>query len=193
MVLRDLELAETKPASDNSRMHNEHWVFGYGSLIFRVDFPYIEKRPASITGWTRRFWQGSHDHRGLPHAPGRVVTLIESPGEQCEGMAYRVREDVFEHLDHREKNGYRRVDTALRFGDGGSEDGTVYIAERDNHAYLGAAPMAEIAAHIAASSGPSGRNIDYLLELDQALLDLGIDDAHVRELAQLTRDIVNKS
>lgn len=168
-------------------MHNEHWVFGYGSLIFRVDFPYLEKRPASIAGWARRFWQGSHDHRGMPHAPGRVVTLVELPGNLCGGMAYRVKEDVFEHLDHREKNGYRRVDTTLLFRDDSMQEGTVYIAEHDNHAYLGPAPMAQIASHIVASSGPSGQNIDYLLELDAALLNLGIDDPHVNGLARLAR------
>lgn len=174
-------------------MHNEHWIFGYGSLIFKVDFPYITKQPASITGWSRRFWQGSHDHRGLPHAPGRVVTLIESPGEPCAGMAYRVKAAVFEHLDHREKNGYRRVDTALLFNDGSEAEGTVYIAEVGNHAYLGDAPLGDIAAHIAASSGPSGRNIDYLLELDVALTELGITDVHVSQLARLARDIANKN
>lgn len=79
----------------NRRRHNFEgvesiWLFGYGSLIYKVDFPFLEQRPASIDGWVRRFWQGSHDHRGTPEAPGRVVTLIQKSGAVCKGMAYRV-------------------------------------------------------------------------------------------------------
>ncbi len=93
----------------------EVWLFGYGSLIYIVDFPYLEARPASIRGWSRRFWQGSHDHRGTPENPGRVVTLIEEPGAVCGGMAFRIKPHVFEQLDEREKNGYLRVATEMTF------------------------------------------------------------------------------
>ncbi len=82
------------------------WLFGYGSLIFKVDFPYLESRPASIRGWSRRFWQGSHDHRGTQNNPGRVVTLIEDRDAVCGGIAFLVGASVFNQLDVREKNGY---------------------------------------------------------------------------------------
>jgi hypothetical protein len=94
--------------------HHSVWLFGYGSLIFKADFPYIERRPASIAGWTRRFWQGSHDHRGTEAAPGRVATLVEQAGAHTAGMAYLITPEVFAHLDHREKNGYLRGTTSGR-------------------------------------------------------------------------------
>lgn len=174
------------------------WVFGYGSLIYKVDFPYLEARPAWIQGWVRRFWQGSHDHRGTPDAPGRVVTLVPDSGGHCAGMAYRVTGAVFEHLDYREKNGYLRVQTALHFANPvrphsppgpSTEQALVYIAGEDNEAYLGPAPEASIARHIAVSHGPSGSNREYLLRLAAALRRLGDEDPHVfaieRYLTQL--------
>lgn len=158
------------------------WLFGYGSLIYKVDFPFIEQRPATIEGWARRFWQGSHDHRGTPEAPGRVVTLIEQPGALCTGMAYRVSPEVFEHLDIREKNGYLRFSTPMVFHDDSSAEGLVYIATAENAAFLGPAPSVDIARQIARSSGPSGPNSEYLLKLAEALRALGDHDPHVFEL-----------
>ena len=159
---------------------NSVWLFGYGSLIYKTDFAYLNAKPACIYGWQRRFWQGSHDHRGTPDAPGRVLTLIATPGARCAGMAYQVTPDTFEHLDHREKNGYLRVFTPLHWLDEtGETEGVVYIASADNAAYLGPATDADIAAHIAKSCGPSGSNSDYLLKLTQALRAMGQHDEHV--------------
>ena len=154
------------------------WLFGYGSLIYKVDFPFLEQRPAAIRGWARRFWQGSHDHRGTPEAPGRVVTLIEQPGAVCRGVAYRVSPNVFEYLDVREKNGYLRFSTTMTFDDGSYAEGLVYIATEDNEAFLGEAPEADIARQIALATGPSGPNSEYLLRLADSLRQLGDDCSH---------------
>ena len=142
-----------------------------------------------VRGWKRRFWQGSHDHRGVPHAPGRVVTLVPDPHETCEGMAYLVDDSVaettFAGLDYREKNGYERHDVRLEFRAGDACDGVVYIAPDGNHAWLGPAPEAEMVGQIRRSVGPSGANLDYLRELAAALRELEIDDPHVFALERL--------
>lgn len=168
------------------------WLFAYGSLIYKVDFPFIERCPASIRHRARRFWQGSHDHRGTKEAPGRVVTLIQQPGAVCVGMAFLVSNEVFDHLDHREKNGYLRLRTDISFADGNSVSGLVYVATEHNPAFLGVASEREIARQIAQAEGPSGPNRDYLLNLAHALRELGTHDEHVfeieRHLMQLNRE-----
>jgi len=169
------------------------WVFGYGSLIWRPDFSWLQAEPAWIDGWTRRFWQGSHDHRGVPNAPGRVVTLVPEAGGRCGGVAYLVEKqvvtEVFENLDFREKNGYERFDVSLQQKHEVVQ-GVVYIAPIDNFAYLGEAPIDAIARQIIASAGPSGKNRDYLFELAMALRKLDIDDEHVFELERRVRQLL---
>ena len=189
--------------------YEEIWLFGYGSLIYKVDFPFIAKRPASINGWKRRFWQGSHDHRGTPESPGRVATLIEAEGEECLGVAYQVTADVFEHLDHREKNGYLRYQIDIHFNLGRQfspgeqfnlskqtkvekKKGLVYIAPTNNAAYLGAASEEEIAQHIYRSSGPSGPNREYVFLLADALREMKEDDSHVFKIEYFLKQLESK-
>jgi cation transport regulator ChaC len=166
------------------------WVFGYGSLIFRPAFPFVEKRAACLDGWARRFWQGSPDHRGTAEAPGRVVTLVREAGARCWGMAYRVAEadvdGVLAVLDHREQEGYGRYRVPLETAQGALE-ALVYVAEPGNPQYLGPAPLEDIARVVLAARGPSGTNVDYLLRLADALAGAGERDAHVEALARLVR------
>ena len=159
------------------------WLFGYGSLIWKQDFPFLDARRAHIKGWKRRFWQGSHDHRGTAEAPGRVVTLIETPGEPCYGRAFLIDPDVFEHLDNREVNGYERHPVEIHFDDG-QATGIVYVGPVGNFAWLGDAPADEIAAQILRSAGRSGKNLDYVLGLAKALRELDVHDDHVFDLEQ---------
>ncbi|MBB3141916.1 gamma-glutamylcyclotransferase [Halomonas organivorans] len=170
--------------------HDDLWLFGYGSLIWKADFPYLERRPARIHGWVRRFWQGSHDHRGTPEAPGRVATLVAEPGAVCAGMAYRITPATLAPLDVREKNGYLREITPLQFDDGTTAKGLTYIATSDNAAFLGEADVDAMARQIAAAHGPSGPNTDYLLNLETALAELGVVEPHVSDLARRVRHVL---
>ncbi len=177
--------------------NGEIWLFGYGSLIYKVDFPIIQQSPAFISGWKRRFWQGSHDHRGTPENPGRVATLIEAPGEQCFGMAYQVTEEEFEHLDHREKNGYLRYAVDIHLLDKEQQQtsikrGLVYIAPTDNEAFLGSASELEIANHISRSKGPSGDNSEYVFLLAKALKEMGVEDPHLYSIEGYLRQLVSQ-
>ncbi len=170
------------------------WIFGYGSLIWRPDFSYSECRTAAILGWSRRFWQGSTDHRGVPGAPGRVVTLSRDDDGRCWGRAYRIEAGggagILDRLAHREKGGYDRIVLDLHFAEPDTPPvpGFVYFANPDNPNYLGPAPLADIARQVRRSRGPSGANVEYVLSLAGALREMGVDDAHVFALADLVKD-----
>ncbi len=179
-------------SNDTMANHASTWVFGYGSLIWKPGFPYVDRRFGRVRGWKRRFWQGSPDHRGTEERPGRVVTLVREPAASTWGAAYllspETAEHVFDALDVREAGGYERHGVAVLPDDGGVPiDATVYVATPQNPHYLGPAPLEEMARHIARSHGPSGPNDEYLLELDDSLRGHGVVDGHVRALARAVR------
>jgi cation transport protein ChaC len=169
------------------------WIFGYGSLIWRPAFSHLERRPGFIRGWARRFWQGSTDHRGVPSAPGRVVTLIRAPRDRCWGVAYcvaaRERDGVLEMLDHRERGGFDRIQVEVEFRDPGDRavPALVYLATDRNPNYLGPATDSEIVDQIRRARGPSGPNTEYALRLAQALRDIDTTDDHVFAIADRLR------
>lgn len=169
----------------------ELWVFGYGSIIWRPDMPYASAYRATATGWSRRFWQGSHDHRGTVESPGRVLTLVPMNGESCIGRVFGIPksqvEDTLIKLDHREKNGYERQSLAVQTEELGTLEALTYIAHNHNHAWLGDASNQAIADHIRSAKGPSGTNTDYVLSLHEALVTDNIHDAHISAIADLLR------
>jgi len=164
---------------------DEPWLFGYGSLIFRAEFPFLERRIARIHGFSRRFWQSSPDHRGTVEAPGRVVTLIENPTGSVIGFAYRIARErayaVLAELDVRERAGYERVEVEIEFREPpwGRARALVYQARAENPGYDAKADERAIAEIVRSARGPSGDNASYVRRLAQALRELGDDDAHV--------------
>ncbi|KAK9359567.1 ChaC-like protein-domain-containing protein [Lipomyces starkeyi] len=202
----------TEPVKEIS--HNNFWIFGYGSLIFKPP-PDVEMAvPGYISGYIRRFWQKSHDHRGTPTAPGRVVTLIEReywetlddphakferPDSRTWGVAYKIIPEKVRHvsavLDLREQNGY--TVHLVPFSPSKSASSPlstiptiVYIGTPDNDAFAGVeADLDGLAKLILTSKGPSGYNKEYLFKLGDALVDLHgrdgeEDDYHVVDLVR---------
>lgn len=158
-------------------------------MLFRPGFSYLERQPAQLVGYARSFSQASPDHRGTPERPGRVLTLVQRSGASVGGAVYFVVAPALEllvELDYRERAGYERVQLAVTTTAGVIEAVT-WVAPPGNAYDVGSMSLEALAQHVRASVGPSGRNDDYVFRLEQALAELGAEDAHISELAALLR------
>ncbi|KAK7083020.1 Cation transport regulator-like protein 2 [Halocaridina rubra] len=149
------------------------WIFGYGSLTWKVDFPYCQRVTGYIKGYARRFWQASIDHRGVPGKPGRVVTLVPSadPEAKVWGVAYEIpqheEESILTRLNVREQRFERRKHLTMYHSCGQTLKSKVlvFLGTDNPELILGEAPLSVMAQQIAISVGPSGANSEYLLNL----------------------------
>jgi cation transport protein ChaC len=169
------------------------WVFGYGSLMWRPGFDFVESRPARLFGWHRALCVYSWHHRGTQQKPGLVLGL--DPGGSCHGIAYRVREGnaepVVNYLREREQvtrvyiEAHRPVHLADR---GATVEALVYLIDRTHPQYAGALDKETQLRFVAASEGVSGNNRDYVLSTADQLASLGIRDETFIWLAARLKD-----
>ncbi|XP_035719381.1 putative glutathione-specific gamma-glutamylcyclotransferase 2 isoform X2 [Vespa mandarinia] len=174
------------------------WVFGYGSLIWKVDFPYEKRIIGYIKGYVRRFYQKSTDHRGTPDKPGRVVTLLpsENPNDEVWGLAYKISienvNNVVAHLDFREKDSIVNINNTMVVPVTEKDPFylTIYIGNKDNPNYAGVEDIDTIAKYIFTAHGPSGSNREYLYKLATVVRTL-IPNANDEYLFLLEKAVKN--
>lgn len=169
--------------------NSELWVFGYGSLMWRPGFDYVERVPARLIGLHRSLCVYSHVHRGTPERPGLVLGLDR--GGACRGIAYRVaaekRGATIAYLREREQvtsvylEVFRRV-TLERPG-GPAVRAVTYVVDRGHTQYAGRLSLDQQLHIVRQGHGQSGANPDYVKNTVQSIEDQGFRDAGLHWLA----------
>jgi cation transport protein ChaC len=167
------------------------WVFGYGSLMWRPGFDFIEQVPARLIGEHRALCVYSFDHRGTPEKPGLVLGLDR--GGACRGIAYRVtaerRGDTVEYLRAREQttNVYREVMRSVWLENEARQrvSALAYVVDRGHVQYAGRLSLSEQLRFVQQGHGRSGNNRDYVLSTVKSIEAQGFRDTQLHQLAAL--------
>ncbi|MGJ3262439.1 MAG: gamma-glutamylcyclotransferase [Salinarimonas sp.] len=163
------------------------WVFGYGSLMWRPGFPFLERHAARVRGYHRSLCVYSHVHRGTPERPGLVLGLDR--GGSCRGVAFRVdpahTTQTIAYLRAREQATAVYLERRLeaRLADGRLVPALTYVVDRAHLQYAGRLHDAETLRIVRGGVGRSGANPDYVLSTAVHLVELGVHDPHLARLA----------
>jgi cation transport protein ChaC len=176
----------TVPADTNEDL----WVFGYGSLMWRPGFEYLERVPARITGLHRSLCIYSLVHRGTPEGPGLELGLDR--GGSCRGIAYRVaavrRPDTIAYLREREQVTKVYVETMRRIALTSTQPrvavALVYVVDRSHPQYAGPLDLERQLHLVRQGRGQSGSNRDYVLSTVSEIEAQGCRDSSLQDLAR---------
>jgi len=156
------------------------WVFGYGSLMWRPGFHYVERRAALVHGYHRSLCVYSHVHRGTPHRPGLVLGLDR--GGSCRGVAFLVapaqEQATIAYLRERElvTNVYLERSLLITLDDGRRAPALAYVVDPAHVQYAGRLDRAELLALVRQGVGRSGWNAEYVRSTHLHLEELGLVD-----------------
>lgn len=156
------------------------WVFGYGSLMWRPGFPFVERRHAHLYGYHRSLCIFSHVHRGTPDNPGLVLGLDR--GGRCHGVAFRVAQEEAEatvrYLREREQvtSVYLERRLPVRLDDGRATRALGYVVDRTHAQYAGRLAPEEVLRLVRQGKGLSGANPDYVRSTHEHLTGMGVVD-----------------
>ena len=166
------------------------WVFAYGSLMWRPDFPFLERVEARLVGAHRALCVYSFVHRGTPERPGLVLGLDH--GGACRGIAYRVsaakRAETVAYLRAREQvtSVYREAMRAIRLEQEPQRQvrALCYMIDRGHVQYAGRLSLEQQLHHVRQGRGHSGANRDYVLATVRALEQLGYRETDLHLIAE---------
>ncbi|WP_441243697.1 gamma-glutamylcyclotransferase [Tardiphaga sp. 768_D3_N2_1] len=183
--------AKINPEPDSD---SDLWVFGYGSLMWRPGFEFIEQVPARLIGEHRALCVYSFDHRGTPEKPGLVLGLDR--GGACRGIAFRVaaklRHDTIAYLREREQTThvYREVMRSVWLDDVERTrvSALAYVVDRGHVQYAGRLSLSEQLHFVRQGHGRSGLNRDYVLSTVKAIEAEGFRDAQLHQLAAMLHE-----
>ena len=166
----------------------DFWVFGYGSLIWRPGFEFIDAKKAVLQGKHRALCVHSWVHRGTKDQPGLVLGLDE--GGTCQGLARLVagekREAVIAYLRERElvTHVYLEQWVEIDLENGERVTALTYVVDRTHTQYASGLDLAQTAAIIRRAEGQSGKNIDYVQSTLKSLANLDIRDETLEALCE---------
>ena len=186
MKTRGIKPTDTKNTGDL-------WVFGYGSLMWRPGFEFLERVPGRLIGLHRALCVYSFVHRGTPERPGLVLGLDR--GGMCRGIAFRVagsaRIETVAYLRAREQVTTVYLETVRRIELEEPARRQVralcFIVDRSHVQYAGRLTLAECVHHVRQGHGRSGANRDYVVETVQALEALGYRETDLHLIAERLR------
>jgi len=174
------------------RHDQDLWLFGYGSLMWKPDLTYADRKVARVQGFHRRFCLWQKRYRGNRDNPNLMLAL--DTGGSCCGVLYRVSApDIASKISATWKrelrgDGYRPRWICART-DGKSVAAITFIANRDNsERYAGRLPDETVARYIAAACGERGSGAEYLLETVMALEKLRVRDSRLWRLQRLVAE-----
>src|SRR5947207_8238402 len=183
-----------KTPSDQEFSKGDLWVFGYGSLMWRPGFEFIEKVPARLIGEHRALCVYSFVHRGTPEKPGLVLGLDR--GGACRGIAFRVAErhstPTIAYLREREQvtSVYREVTRSVWLENDARQrvSALAYVVDRGHVQYAGRLSMQDQLRHVLQGHGSSGVNREYVLSTVKAIEAEGFRDPQLHRLSVMLHD-----
>jgi glutathione-specific gamma-glutamylcyclotransferase len=163
-----------------------HWVFAYGSLMWRPDFTYVRYARARLDGYHRSLCHLSNHYRGTDEKPGLVFAL--DMGGYCEGIAFEVSNadwpEAYALLHEREMSNHTyhemhlpvRVEDVHVEGELNVVTAMCYVMNHDHGNYAGQLSEDAIVKHVRQGVGKFGSAEDYVRATHAKLKELGIVD-----------------